>query len=155
MENYFCPDDFSIDDILNLTKYKKNIFVKGLINNLYDQLKSVKIIERLSNEEYDNLLKNNIVFLNLVDASACNTILECIAHDTPLLINRIDPAVEMLGIDYPLFYDDINEAGDLVCDLNKIIDAHEHLKKIDKNKLSIEYFLNEFNNYLKQIYEIN
>jgi len=153
MENYFCPNDFSADKILDITKHQKNVFIHGLIKNINEQINSVIIIDRLSNEEYDELLESNIVFLNLVDASACNTVLECIARDTPILINKIEPIVELLGEDYPLFYTDINEAGDLVNDIHKIIDAHLHIKKINKNKLSIEYFLNEFNNHLKQIYQ--
>lgn len=151
MENYFCPNDFAIENILDLTTQKKNVFMKGLINNLYEQSKSVIVLEKLPNNEYDKLLEENIIFLNLIDASACNTLLECIARNTPLLVNKIDPIIELLGKDYPLYYTHIAEVNEIICDTNKIIKAHEHISKINKNKISIEYFLNKFNNCLKQI----
>ena len=43
----------------------------------------------LSNEDYDILLSENIVFLDLYDSSANNAVIECIARATPLLVNNL------------------------------------------------------------------
>lgn len=55
-------------------------------------LKSVEVIEHLSDSAYDELLSENVVFLNLIDASAVNTVIECVVRNTPLIINRL-PAI--------------------------------------------------------------
>jgi len=57
-----------------------NIWYKFFREDLNNTIKSVEITHYKSNEEYDELLSKNIVFLNLVDASAVNTIIECIAR---------------------------------------------------------------------------
>ena len=65
-------------------------------------MKSVEVMEHLSDSAYDELLSENVVFLNLIDASAVNTVIECIVRNTPLIINRLPAIVEILGEDYPL-----------------------------------------------------
>ena len=57
----------------------------------------------LPNDAYDALLAENLVFVELYDASANNTVIECIARATPLLINRLPAVVEYLGESYPLY----------------------------------------------------
>ena len=58
-------------------------------------------------KEYDQLLEKNIVFIELIDASANNTILECIVRNTPIIVNKIEPVVEYLGDDYPLYFENL------------------------------------------------
>ena len=65
-------------------------------------MKSVEVMEHLSDSAYDELLSDIVVFLNLIDASAVNTVIECIVRNTPLIINRLPAIVEILGEDYPL-----------------------------------------------------
>ena len=57
---------------------------------------------------YDLLLMQNIVFINLIDASAVNTILECIVRNTPIIVNKIDGIIDYLGEDYPLYYNELS-----------------------------------------------
>ena len=52
---------------------------------------------RLSNQEFDKALTKNVVFLKLRDCSAVNTVLECMARDTPIIINRHPAIEELLG----------------------------------------------------------
>ena len=54
-------------------------------------------------------LVSSIVFIKLIEASAVNTLIECIMRHTPIVINRLPPIVELLGKDYPLYYDEIEE----------------------------------------------
>jgi hypothetical protein len=64
----------------------------------------------VSDDEYDALLENSVVFLKLRDAPADTTVVECIARNTPILINRLPGVVEYLGEDYPFYYSSLDEA---------------------------------------------
>jgi glycosyltransferase involved in cell wall biosynthesis len=71
---------------------------------------SVTQLGRITDDEYDSLLEDCVYFLNLFDASANTTVVECIARNTPLLINRLPGVIEYLGEDYPFYYSSIEEA---------------------------------------------
>ncbi|MBW4576546.1 MAG: tetratricopeptide repeat protein [Aphanothece sp. CMT-3BRIN-NPC111] len=99
----------------------------------------------LPNNEYDQFLSQNIVFLNLYDASANNAVVECIARATPLLINPLPAVVEYLGEDYPFYYSNLSEAAAKALDTSLIWDTHNYLKNWEvRQKLSAEYFLQSF-----------
>jgi hypothetical protein len=101
----------------------------------------VEILEKLDNTEYDNILTENIIFLNLINASAVNTLIECVIRGTPILINKIPAVVEILGEKYPLYYNNMEHAYKLINDINCIIKASKYLTKLNKNKLSMDYFI--------------
>lgn len=157
MENYFPPEDF-IDNlqkafdiqiydakgICREGRQKGNKFIVGMIDNIKESLSKVKIIETLSNDEYDDLLAKNIVFLDLVDVSACNTLIECIVRNTPIVINRLPAVVEYLGFDYPLYYNTLEEATSHINNNEKIYSAYKYLKAKDKNFLKMETFIQNF-----------
>ncbi|MGB3765491.1 MAG: hypothetical protein WA947_02945 [Phormidesmis sp.] len=69
---------------------------------------------RLSNEDYDRLLTENIAFVALHDASANNTVIECIARATALLVNPLPAVVEYLGEGYPFYFRSLAEAAEKV-----------------------------------------
>jgi hypothetical protein len=100
----------------------------------------------VSHDHYDELLSKNIVFINLLDASANNAIIECIVRNTPILVNRHPAVKEYLGGDYPFFYDTLDEAAKFVEDEARIEAAHEYLKRIDKTVFTQEHFLKSFVN---------
>jgi len=152
MNHHFCPPDMKIeidkstldlsqDNVRLTTSQHTNKFISGMLKHIYQQYTSVQEISTLSNEEYDLLLTNHIVFLNLVDASAVNTVIECIARYTPILINRHPAVVEYLGEEYPLFYDSMAEANRLVCDMERIKEAHDYLKQLYKGELKCDHFV--------------
>lgn len=108
-------------------------------------IENTKDIENLSNEEYDRLLSENIVFVDLYDSSANNAVTECIARATPLLINPLPAVVEYLGKDYPLYFNSLAEAAEKALDTSRILDTHEYLKNCEtRKKLSFEYFMKSF-----------
>ena len=107
---------------------------------------SVKTINFLDNSEYDNLLSKNIVFLHLVDASACNTLIECIVRNTPIIVNPIPPVVEILGKDYPLYYKNYYEALKILDNLSLIKQGHDYLSSMPKEQLDISAFITELTN---------
>lgn len=105
---------------------------------------SVSIIDPVSDEEYDNLLSENIAFIELYDSSANNVIIECIVRNTPLLVNPLPAVVEYLGEDYPFYFSNLDEAARKAENLDLIKKTHEYLKNMDKLKFTGEYFLKSF-----------
>lgn len=129
-----CPDCELDPDTLNTI----NFVVEG-------NHQSVHHIPQLSNSEYDQLLSANIVFLNLEDASAVNTIQECIVRHTPIVVNRLPATIEALGANYPLLYSSLEEVGDLLTREN-IAKAHQYLVDLPKHRLRVENFIQEIRN---------
>jgi len=128
--------------------------VNGETNGINGITNKVKIITFQENGAYDELLSKNIVFLKLIDASAINTLLECIVRNTPIVINKIKPVVEVLGDAYPLFYSDISEVKKLVS-IKNIDKAHQYLKRMEKSRFKIETFIKNFQYILSQISQIS
>lgn len=99
----------------------------------------------VSNDEYDRLLSENIVFVAVHASSANNAVIECIARATPILINPLPAVVEYLGPDYPMYFHTLAEAAEKAMDLALIQDTHEYLKACDtRQRLSGEYFCQQF-----------
>lgn len=131
--------------------------------HFYTQVKyicdNVDFIDKLSNEQYDELLTENIVFINLVDASAVNTIIECIVRHTPIIINDHPAVVELLGKNYPLYFNhnyqnyfELNQqVFELLSNTNNIKKAHYYLTQLHKSKFNIKNFIHDFVNCIKTI----
>ena len=100
----------------------------------------VTVLDYVPNHEYDKLLSENIVFIELLSSVANNTIIECIARNTPVLVNRMSGPEFYLGTDYPLFYEHIDDVPNL-CSLSRIIDAFTYLRDMDKEWIRGSYFL--------------
>lgn len=98
---------------------------------------TVEIRKYVEDSEYDRLMRSSIVFLWLHDVSACNTILDCIASRTPLIVNRLPAVEEYLG-DYPLICDSLDEVP---AKLQQLETAVEHLERIDKTRFTYEAFV--------------
>lgn len=90
-------------------------------------------------QEYDELLSKNIVFIDLFDAAANNTILECIIRNTPIIVNKLTPIFEYLPEDYPLYFNCLDEIPNLLTN-KKLLDAHNYLTKMDKTELTLDFF---------------
>lgn len=103
---------------------QKEIYGKDVPSNYNDNTYD---LNRLSNEQYDDIFVDNILFLDLYAASANNGVIEAIARATPLLINKMPSTEEYLGKDYPLFFDSLDEAAEKAENLDLIKKAHEHL----------------------------
>jgi tetratricopeptide (TPR) repeat protein len=107
--------------------------------------KNTREIHHLPDHEYDQLLSENIVFIELYDANANNTIVECIARGTPILVNPLPAVVEYLGEDYPLYFNNLPEAAEKALDLKLILEAHQYLMECEtRGKLGSGYFLKSF-----------
>jgi hypothetical protein len=99
------------------------------------------VIGRLDDDEYDILLTKTVVFLNLYDASACNTLIECIARKTPIIVNRHPAVVEYIGADYPGLYSSLDEVPGM-CTAYNMQKMYDYLHATNMNKdISIKSFL--------------
>lgn len=142
----------SIDEIC-APSFKKTV-IKVPWDEPYEKITkgdNVKLIEYLNNEQYDKMIKDSIVFLHLYDVAACNTVLECIMSNTPLLINRLSGAEDYLGKDYPLFYDSLENVPQLLS-WDRILDGHAYLKKKDKRTFGIKKFISSLSKIITESY---
>ena len=106
---------------------------------------SVQIIDRVPNEEYDQLLSSSIVFLSLYDAPANTTVIECLGRHTPILVNRLCGIEEYLGKEYPLFYDTLEQATEFLGSKDMLIKASQYLEShLENTKLTGEKFVQAF-----------
>lgn len=103
------------------------------------KMSAVKILDYLPNDQYDKMLTSSVIFLDLYDCAACNVILECVIRNTPILINKLPTIEEYIGSDYPLFYNNLEEAATLLNE-KSLLAATEYLKHKDKTIFSSEYF---------------
>ncbi len=122
-------------------------YLSGLLRsqNIHKN-KSVNIMSKLDNDHFDQLLSHSIVFLDLYDSSANNSIIECIVRHTPMLINRLPAVEEYLGKEYPLFFESVEDANIKLNNFNLIQSAHEYLRQMDKTELRVNYFITQMQN---------
>ena len=126
------------------------------LQHLYEYFESlfgsVKVIDTICNHDYDTLLAQNIVFLHLVDASAVNTILECIVRNTPVIVNRHPAIVEVLGQKYPLFYENDADPSTVLDTLwPKIHDAYNYLSHMDKSRFTAAHFVKQLTDIMRAV----
>ena len=163
MENCVIPDNFS-ENLLRLFDTNtsgddecqiickdptdKNKYITGLIKHIEKLSNKVSVINYVDNNKYDELLSKNIVFLNLIDCSAVNTIIECIVRNTPVLVNKLPAIVEVLGDKYPFYYNNLDDIENKINNYRKFWITTSYLKNLDKEKFKIEYFMNSIKNVL-------
>jgi len=115
-----------------VSEYWEALGTRSYVDGVVD----VKWIE---NAQYDKMLSRNVVFVEFFDSSANNAVVECIARNTPIIVNRHPAIEEYLGADYPLFYEKFSDAGDLFTD-EQIIKGHEYLRDMDMTRFTGAHF---------------
>jgi len=110
----------------------------------------VQVISGLSNPAFDQLLTSNVVFLELFGASANNAVVECIARNTPLNVNRLPAVEDYLGKDYPLFYTHLSEVPVLLRN-ERLRAGYEHLRAMDKRDLTANTFVRRIYKFVNDI----
>jgi len=96
----------------------------------YGAASGVTQLSYLDDQAYDELLAENIVFLDLYDSSANNAIVEWIVRLTPVLVNPLPAVVEYLGAGYPFYFSDLPEAAAKAQDTALVIAAHHYLRDV-------------------------
>jgi len=133
--------------------------IKYIENKIIEQIRamlaSVKVINKLDNDSYDELLANSVVFLHLVDSAAVNTVVECIVRNTPILVNKTPGVCDLLGPDYPLYYDEqkiiSKDDFDNILTEKNIKKTYKYLELMDKSKFTIDYFVDNLSNIVAEL----
>lgn len=112
----------------------------SITQSLQENYSSVKRISFLQNDEFDKLLSTSVVFLDLIDCSAANTVVECIVRNTPIIVNKLEPLEEYLGADYPGFWKDIRSVW-RVFNPTRVYEINKYLQNLDKSDLTFETFV--------------
>lgn len=112
---------------------------------------TVDVIGRLSDRCYDDLLSKSIVLCEYFDVSATNTAIECIARNTPFLVNRQPALEEYLGKGYPLFYGTLEEASCIAADTKKVREGYEWLSGLSKSPSQGEQFVRQVVEFLREL----
>jgi glycosyltransferase involved in cell wall biosynthesis len=108
---------------------------------------TVRVMDRVSVEEYDAMLTDSVVFMSLADAGANTTIVECIARATPILVNRVGGVAEYLGEDYPFYYSTLEEAARKLADPYLVARTTAYLERCDtRSRITASYFLRSIQN---------
>jgi hypothetical protein len=116
-------------------------------------ISEVELLQALSNDRYDQLLRSHILFIYLRDASAVNTVLEAIRYHTPILVNPLPAVVEYLGEAYPLYFRDLDEAAAKASNFDLVSEAHFYLANLDASFLDPQRFV-EFIRWLGQGFQL-
>lgn len=104
-------------------------------------LAGVLTIPHLDDYQYDRILSRNVVFLDLYDCSADSAIVECIARATPLLVNPLPAVVEYLGPEYPMYFEDLEQAAMMADDEALVGATHHYLCELPlRDRLTGEAF---------------
>jgi glycosyltransferase involved in cell wall biosynthesis len=136
------PNNKCKDTIFRLSKIERALYG---INLTEEQNKSVKMVDHLSNDDYDTLLTENIVFLDLYDSSANNAVIECIARATPILINKHPAVIEYLGEEYPFYFKDYDDVSYKLNDIDLIKQTHQYLLNFSLRKnIMLDTFIDDF-----------
>lgn len=142
-----CSKNNAINILQAENKYYNNVLSKCKIND-------VEIL-KVNNDDYDDMLLNNILIIPLHCASANNSILEIILMNRPAFISRNAATEEYIGKDYPLFFNNIEEMNLILEDntilRKKLCESHEYLISMDKSKFSIENFYRNLQNIILNI----
>lgn len=133
-----------------LSGWKEASKMKTLLGNESTMLQeyidpdSVELKYVQNPDEYKYIVSNNIVVVNVIDASANNAILEMIAGNIPVLINKHPAVQEYLGETYPCYYSNVthlqhilNSQTQLSCMLAR---GHEYLKTMNKDDIEHVHF---------------
>jgi len=131
----WMPDNF----IDNIQEIESSIRVSRVSDDIK---RSVIDVRYLSNDEYDELLSKNIVFIDLYDTSANNCIVECMVRGTPVMVNPLPAVIEYLGVNYPFYFSSLEEASKKLKDVSLIKSTHDYLTESGVcEKVTGEYFL--------------
>jgi len=95
-------------------------------------------------ETYNDLIYNNIILIDLVDASANNAILELAAAKIPFFVKKLPSIVEYIGYKYPMFFEDLSEVENILEDkqelTNRLTQSTEYLSQLDTSTFSHDIF---------------
>lgn len=110
-----------------------------------DSTDTVVVVDRQPDAKLHQLLADSVVFLYLINAEENETVLDCIAHQTPVIVNQAPSTVEYLGSQYPLFYDTLEDiSGRALLEEDKLEEAKQYLAHVPQR--TEERFIRDIQN---------
>lgn len=116
-----------------------------------DVASSVNITSIDSYAEYERFVASSVLLVHIRDGNANNAVLDAIATSTPVIINRHPSAVEYLGPDYPLYFDEVIEIQQIIEDWSRVEHAARYLKAMDKTRFLMHAFVSSFHKNVEGI----
>ena len=130
--------------------FEKVLLIKDDFKNIWEEKflssksKNIKIEYELLNEDYSKIFKNSCIFIDLVDGTANNLILECIKYNTPIFVKRVPSLEEYLGSDYPLFFKSQSQVKEWINNEENLMDAikraNDYLSNMNKEHIDLNTF---------------
>lgn len=91
-----------------------------------------------------SLFKKNIICIFIEPYTHTDKLVWLIEHNIPFFINKIESSIEYLGIDYPLYYENIEDMSERLRDTESLqVDlqkGYEYIRAIDTSNYSFESF---------------
>ena len=111
-------------------------------------------VPRLGNEMYDAFLASSVVACEIYGCAANNVVVECIARNTPIALNRMPELEYYLGREYPLFYEnrDLKACGAMLADRERVQAASDYMADVPKNWLDVDAFCREVVSFTEKCY---
>lgn len=101
---------------------------------------------------YDNFILKNIIIIDLWNANANNSVLECLVRNIPFFVSKKKEIIEYLGEEYPMYFESVNELENILNgnSLNNLYKTtYDYLKKIDKTDITLDNFNDKLKLFLK------
>jgi len=131
---------------------KELMFYLKLDNQVITKEENASVIKckRLNDKEYHQIFESNLIFLDVYLTTINNTFLEAFISNTPIILSRQQEFVDILGPEYPLFFDSLDQVKDLIKNDETILQAHEYLKRVDKSQFTMESFIHSIETGIKE-----
>ena len=121
-------------------------------------MRNITILPELNNQDYEKLFTHSCMYLDLEDTTANNVILECIKFNTPIIVRKHPALIEYLGINYPLFFENIKELTMLENSdylFSMIKQANTYLQNMNKSHVLCDTFNNKLKYDIEKLQHIN
>jgi hypothetical protein len=111
----------------------------------------VREFDRLPDHKYDEVMASSIVVTRLFGAAANNVVVESLARNSPLLVNRLPEVEYYLGSGYPLFFRDHDHAQQLLRDWSRVEAAHQYMAEFEAPWLDAAVFAAEVADFVRRV----
>jgi hypothetical protein len=103
--------------------------------------------QRVDDDVYDKLLTHSIMAIEFVDCAATTVVVEGLARSAPMLLSRHPALLEYVGEDYPMFFEDVRECGQLLHPVN-VLRTHRYIQNMDRSFLRVSKFITQFKDWV-------
>ena len=111
----------------------------------------VRVVDRLSNADYDAALRCDLAVVEYFDVGASTLILECLSAAMPIAVGYHPAIAEYLGEDYPFYANGPASYARLLNDENAIIDTHCYMRERRRTAGTLGSFMEQLRPFLDSL----